>query len=131
MHLPKDPRFATNAKRVENRAAMDEVLAPIFKQRTTAEWVAALEKGGVPCGPINNLKEVFEDPQVKARGMRIELPHATAGKVPLIRSPMRFSGTPIEHAMGPPTLGQHTDEVLASLGRSADEIARLKQEGVV
>jgi len=131
MHLPKDPRFATNAKRVENRAAMDEVLAPIFKQRTTAEWVAALEKGGVPCGPINNLKEVFDDPQVKARGMRIELPHATAGKVPLIRSPMRFSGTPIEHAMGPPTLGQHTDEVLASLGRSAEEIARLKQEGVV
>jgi crotonobetainyl-CoA:carnitine CoA-transferase CaiB-like acyl-CoA transferase len=131
-HLPKDPRFTTNGTRVANRAAMDEVLIPIFRTRTTNEWVAVLEKGGVPCGPINNLKEVFDDPHVQARGMRIELPHATAGKVPLIRSPMRFSGTPVEHTAGPPTLGQHTDEVLAkALGKSADEIAKLKAEGIV
>ncbi|HEX4893846.1 MAG TPA: CaiB/BaiF CoA-transferase family protein [Hyphomicrobiaceae bacterium] len=131
-HLPADPRFATNGQRVANRAAMDEVLNPIFLQRTTAEWVAALEKGGVPCGPINNLKDVFDDEQVKARGMRIELPHATAGKVPVIRSPMRFSGTPIEHKMGPPTLGQHTDEVLRSvLGKPESEIGRLKDKGIV
>ena len=132
MHLPKDPRFATNAKRVENRGDMDEVLAPIFMKRTTAEWVTALEKGGVPCGPINNLKEVFDDPQVQARGMRIELPHATAGKVPVIRSPMRFSGTPIEHRVGPPVLGQHTDEVLGEvLGRSPAEIEKLRKSGIV
>jgi formyl-CoA transferase len=131
-HLPKDPRFSSNGQRVANRAAMDEVLIPIFKTRTTAQWVSDLEKGGVPCGPINNLKDVFDDPHVQARGKRIELPHATAGKVPLIRSPMRFSGTPVEHAVGPPTLGQHTDEVLAkTLGKSADEIARLKAEGIV
>jgi formyl-CoA transferase len=131
-HLPKDPRFATNGQRVAHRADMDEVLIPIFKTRTTAQWVADLEKGGVPCGPINNLKDVFDDPHVQARGMRIELPHATAGKVPLIRSPMRFSGTPVEHSAGPPTLGQHTDEVLArTLGKSADEIAALKAEGIV
>lgn len=131
-HLPKDPRFATNGKRVENRAAMDEALEPIFLTRTTAEWVAALDKGGVPCGPINNLKEVFDDPQVQARGMRIELPHAAAGKVPVIRSPMRFSGTPIEHSVGPPLLGQHTDEVLGKvLGKSADEVAQLKKTGIV
>jgi formyl-CoA transferase len=131
-HLPKDARFATNGTRVSNRAAMDEVLIPIFKTRTTAQWVSDLEKGGVPCGPINNLKDVFDDPHVQARGMRIELPHATAGKVPLIRSPMRFSGTPVEHTAGPPTLGQHTDEVLAkTLGKSADEIAALKAEGIV
>ncbi|MEZ5849133.1 MAG: CaiB/BaiF CoA-transferase family protein [Hyphomicrobiaceae bacterium] len=131
-HLPKDPRFASNGKRVENRAAMDEVLGPIFLKRTTAEWVKALEVGGVPCGPINNLKEVFEDEQVKARGMRIELPHAAAGKVPVIRSPMRFSGTPIEHRVGPPVLGQHTDEVLSqTLGKSAEEIAKLKGSGIV
>jgi crotonobetainyl-CoA:carnitine CoA-transferase CaiB-like acyl-CoA transferase len=110
---------------------MDDVLSPIFMKRTTAEWVDALEKGGVPCGPINNLKEVFDDPQVRARGMRVELPHAAAGKVPVIRSPMRFSGTPIEHKMGPPVLGQHTDEVLAGLGRTPDEIARLKGSGIV
>ncbi len=131
-HLPKDPKFATNGARVANRAAMDEALIPIFQKRTTAEWVAALDKGGVPCGPINTLKEVFEDEQVKARGMRIELPHATAGKVPVIRSPMRFSGTPIEHSVGPPVLGQHTDDILAkTLGKSADEITRLKKSGVV
>jgi crotonobetainyl-CoA:carnitine CoA-transferase CaiB-like acyl-CoA transferase len=131
-HLPADPRFASNGQRVANRAAMDEVLNPIFLQRTTAEWVSALEKGGVPCGPINNLKDVFEDEQVKARGMRIELPHASAGKVPVIRSPMRFSGTPIEHRMGPPTLGQHTEEVLRDvLGKPESEIGRLKDKGIV
>jgi formyl-CoA transferase len=131
MHLPKDPRFATNGARVTNRDVLDEILEPIMMKRTTAEWVKALEKAGVPCGPINNLKEVFEDPQVQARGMKIELPHKTAGKVPLIRGPMRFSETPVEHKIGPPTLGQHTDEVLSSLGKSAEEIAKLKADGIV
>ncbi len=130
-HLPKDPRFATNAARVTNRDALDELLEPIMMKRTTAEWVKALEAAGVPCGPINNLKEVFEDPQVQARGMKIEMPHKTAGKVPLIRGPMRFSETPVEHKIGPPVLGEHTDDVLKSLGKSADEIAKLKSEGIV
>ena len=131
-HLPKEPKFATNAQRVSNRAAMDEVLIPIFKRRTTLEWVSILEKAGVPCGPINNLKDVFADEQVKARGLRVEVPHASAGKVPVVRSPMRFSDTPIEYNMGPPLLGQHTDEVLTkTLGKSADEIARLKKSGIV
>ena len=131
-HLPTDPRFATNGARVANRAAMDEVLIPIFQKRTTAEWVAALDAGGVPCGPINNLEEVFENEQVQARGMRIELPHATAGAVPVIRSPMRFSGTPIEHKAGPPVLGQHTEEVLRSiLGKSDAEIGKLRDNGTV
>jgi crotonobetainyl-CoA:carnitine CoA-transferase CaiB-like acyl-CoA transferase len=130
-HLPKDPRFATNAARVTNRDALDELLEPIMMKRTTAEWVTALEKAGVPCGPINNLKEVFEDPQVQARGMKIEMSHKTAGKVPLIRGPMRFSATPVEHKIPPPTLGEHTDEVLTSLGKSAEEIAKLKSDGIV
>jgi crotonobetainyl-CoA:carnitine CoA-transferase CaiB-like acyl-CoA transferase len=132
MHLAKDPRFATNGARVTNRDALDELLAPIMAKRTTAEWVKALEAAGVPCGPINNLKEVFEDPQVQARGMKIEMPHAAAGMVPLIRGPMRFSETPVEHKIGPPLLGQHTDEVLSeTLGKSAEEIARLKADGIV
>ena len=131
-HLPTDPRFATNGTRVANRAAMDDVLIPIFQKRTTAEWVKALDDGGVPCGPINNLKDVFDDAQIKARGMRIELPHATAGTVPVIRSPMRFSGTPIEHKAGPPVLGQHTDEVLRTvLGKSDAEIGKLRDNGTV
>jgi crotonobetainyl-CoA:carnitine CoA-transferase CaiB-like acyl-CoA transferase len=131
MHLAKDPRFATNAARVTNRDALDEVLEPIMMRRTTAEWVKALEAAGVPCGPINNLKEVFEDPQVQARGMKIEMPHKTAGKVPLIRGPMRFSQTPVEHKLPPPTLGQHTDEILALLEKSPEEIAKLKADGIV
>ena len=131
-HLIKDPRFVTNGARVANRAAMDEVLIPIFMKRTTAQWVKALDDAGVPCGPINTLKEVFENEQVKARGLRVELPHASAGKVPVVRSPMRFSGTPIEHSMGPPLLGQHTEEVLAkTLGKSTAEIERLKKAGIV
>lgn len=131
MHLARDPRFVTNAARVTNRDALDELLEPIIMRRTTAEWVKALEIAGVPCGPINNLKEVFEDPQVQARGMKIEMPHKTAGKVPLIRGPMRFSATPVEHKIGPPVLGEHTDDVLRSLGKSAEEIAKLKSEGIV
>ena len=131
VHLSKDPRFATNAARVTNRDALDELLEPIMMKRTTAEWVKALEVAGVPCGPINNLKEVFEDPQVQARGMKIEMQHKTAGKIPLIRGPMRFSETPVEHKLPPPTLGQHTDEVLTILGMSPEEIAKLKADGIV
>jgi len=131
-HLAQDPRFATNSKRVENRSAITALLAEIFAQRTTQEWCDALEAAGVPNGPINNLKQVFEEPQVAARGMRIELEHPLAGKVPLIASPMKFSGTPLEYRAAPPTLGQHTDEVLRGLLYMDDaEIARLRASGVV
>jgi len=130
--LAQDARFATNSKRVENREAITSLLAAIFAQRTTQEWCDALEAAGVPNGPINNLKQVFEEPQVAARGMRIELEHPLAGKVPLIASPMKFSGTPLEHKVPPPTLGQHTDEVLRGLlGFDDAEIARLRANGVI
>ena len=131
-HLAKDARFATNSTRVENREAITSLLADIFAQRTTQEWCDALEQAGVPNGPINNLKQVFEEPQVIARGMRIELEHSLAGKVPLIASPMKFSGTPLEHKAPPPTLGQHTDEVLRGLLRMDDAaIAKLRADGVI
>ncbi|MDX2158643.1 MAG: CaiB/BaiF CoA-transferase family protein [Hyphomicrobiaceae bacterium] len=130
--LKTDARFATNAARVANRDALDPILDELMRKRTTAEWVPALEAAGVPCGPINNLKEVFEDPHVVARGIKVEIPHPTAGKVALVRSPMRFSETPIEYNTPPPLLGQHTDEVLKSvLGKSADEIAALRKSGAV
>ena len=130
--LVKDPRFATNSKRVENREAITTLLAAIFAKRTTKDWCDALEAAGVANGPINNLKQVFEEPQVVARGMKIELDHAVAGKVPLIASPMKFSGTQLEFKIPPPVLGQHTDEVLGKLLKlDATAIAKLRADGIV
>jgi crotonobetainyl-CoA:carnitine CoA-transferase CaiB-like acyl-CoA transferase len=130
--LKTDPRFKTNGARVENREAMSRVLGEFMPRHTTAEWVRILEEAGVACGPINNIAEVFADPQVEARGIRIELPHAAGATVSLVASPMRFSRTQIEHKAAPPLLGQHTDEILGGvLGKSTAQIARLKSEGVV
>jgi crotonobetainyl-CoA:carnitine CoA-transferase CaiB-like acyl-CoA transferase len=130
--LAQDPRFATNGKRVENRAEITRLIQQIFGRKTTAEWLVLLESAGVPNGPINNLAQVFEEPQVKARGVKIELDHAAAGKLPLVASPMRFSGTPLEYQLAPPLLGEHTDRVLNEmLGLRADQIAKLRGDGVV
>jgi formyl-CoA transferase len=130
--LPQDPRFATNEARVNNRGALLTILDDIFKRDDRAGWVRRLEAVGVPCGPINDVAEVFENPQVKAREMKLELPHPLAGKVPLVRNPIRLSGTPLEYETPPPTLGQHTDEVLSSiLGASADELKRLRERKVI
>ena len=128
----QDERFTTNRGRVENRA----VLLPLLRQatvfRTTAEWMAALEQAGVPCGPINRIDQVFDDPQVKARGLRVELPHPAAGAVPLVANPIRMSASEVEYRRAPPLLGQHTEEVLADwLGLAADELRRLKEQHVI
>ena len=130
--LPKDPRFSTNAERVKNRVEITRLLNAVFEQRTTKEWVKLLDDAGVANGPINTIKEVFEEPQVIARGMKFELPHAAAGKVTLVASPMKFSGTPLKHDMPPPVVGQHTDEILRTVLKKTDaEIAALKASGAV
>ena len=130
--LVRDPRFATNGKRVENRTEITRLIQDIFAKRTTAQWLELLEAAGVPNGPINDIAQVFAEPQVKARGVRIELEHAAAGKVPLVASPMRFSGTPIEYHQAPPVLGEHTEEILKRLlGKSDAEVAALRAAGVV
>jgi formyl-CoA transferase len=130
--LAKDARFASNGKRVQNRVELTRLLDKIFVQRPTKEWIARLEAAGVPCGPINDLAQVFNEPQALARGLRMELAHPAAGKVSLVRSPMRFSETPVEHGVPPPTLGQHTDEVLRELlGKSEGEIARLRAAAII
>ena len=90
--LAADPRFATNTARVENRAALVPVLEALLAGRPTREWVRTLEEAGVPCGPINDLAQVFDDPHVRARGLRVEVPHPLAGRVPVVASPMRLSG---------------------------------------
>src|SRR5690348_16764846 len=130
--LAQDPRFATNGKRVENRAELTRLLQQIFSKRSTREWVDLLEAAGVPNGPINDVAQVFEEPQVKARGVRIELKHGGGTKLPLVASPMRFSATPLEYRLAPPVLGEHTDEVLRGLlGKSDSEMARLRAAKVI
>jgi len=128
----EDARFATNPQRVAHRAVLIPLLRQATVTRTTREWIAALESAGVPCGPINRLDEVFADPQVRARGLRIELPHPQAGTVPLVANPMRLSASPVVYRNAPPQLGQHTDEVLHEwLGLDEAAIAALRRGNVV
>ena len=130
--LAKDPRFATNGKRVENRAELTRLLADVFKKRSKREWLDLLEAAGVPNGPINDVAQVFEEPQVKARGIRIERPHGAGTSLPMVASPMRFSDTPLEYRSAPPLLGEHTDEVLRDvLGKSESDIAKLRSAKVI
>ena len=130
--LATDERFCKNALRVQNRAVLVPILEDLFKQRSTEDWVTALEAAGVACGPINNVAQAFATPQVKARGMQINLPHPVAGTVPLMGSPMKFSGTPIEHHLPPPMLGQHADEVLERmLGLDAQAREQLRASGAI
>lgn len=128
----EDPRFASNSARVAHR----DVLIPLIRQatvfRSTAEWIAALEPAGVPCGPINDLAQVFADPQVIARGLKVELPHPLAGTVPGVASPLRLSATPVQYRNAPPLLGEHTDAVLGELlGLDAATLAGLRERQVI
>jgi len=130
--LIDDARFRDNPTRVANRAELKRLIAEAVVARTTAEWIATLEPLGVPCGPINRLDQVFADPQVVHRGMRVEVPHPLAGTLPLVANPIRFSRTPIRYEQPPPLLGQHTEEILREvLGKSPEEIARLRGLGVI
>jgi crotonobetainyl-CoA:carnitine CoA-transferase CaiB-like acyl-CoA transferase len=129
--LAADSRFATNAARVEHRAALLAILEPALASRPSSAWIAALEEAGVPCGPINDLRQVFEDPQVRHRGLRQEVDHPLAGRAALVASPIRLSGTPLAPPTAPPLLGQHTDEVLAELGLDQAEVAALLAAAVI
>lgn len=122
---PDDPRFTRNADRVRHRAALVPLVGAVMKTRTRAEWLAALEAAKVPCGPINDLAEVFADPQVRSRGMTVSLPHPLADEVRLVASPIKLSHTPVRYRQAPPLLGQHTDEVLREFGLRDDELSAL------
>jgi crotonobetainyl-CoA:carnitine CoA-transferase CaiB-like acyl-CoA transferase len=127
-----DTRFATNPQRVANRVALIRLLREMTLTRSTAEWVAALEAAGVPCGPINRIDQVFADPHVRERQMRIALPHPAGGTVPMVANPMRLSASPVAYRLAPPTLGQHTDEVLGEwLNLTEAELDELHQQAIL
>jgi len=114
--LAVNPDYATNSQRLINRVALIAELETIMKTRTRDDWIAALQNVGVPCGPINTIEQVFENPQVKAREIWKTLPHPLAGTTPTTASPIRYSATPVQYRMAPPLLGQHTEEILKELG---------------
>lgn len=130
--LAVDERFATNANRIRNRETLIPLIQEVLLQRTTQEWVGPLESVGIPAGPINNIAQAFEHPQVKHRGMKVDLPHPQSGTVPLVANPIKLSETPVTYRSAPPTLGQHTQEILSTLGGlSGAEIQALANKGVI
>ena len=129
--LARDPRFARNADRVRHRAMLVPLLAATLKRRPRREWLEALEAAKVPCGPINDLADVFADPQVQARGMTVDVAHPLAGSIRLVSSPMKLSATPVRHDRAPPLLGADTVPVLAEFGLDAEAIAGLKRAGAI
>ena len=130
--LASDPRYRSSLLRVQNKAALDTVICPIFASQSAVHWVDSLEAAGVPCGRINDMSTVFEDPQVKARGAVEKVTHPVMGELPMLANPMHMSESPVRYEVPPPMLGEHTDEVLGSLlGKSAQQLAELKARGIV
>ncbi len=128
----EDPRFAKNADRVRHRAVLVPLIDAVARARTQRDWLAALEAVGVPGGPINRLDAVMADPQVRARGLRIDMPHPRAGTVPQIVAPIKLSATPLVPESAPPLLAEHTESVLrARLALDDGTLARLVAAGIV
>lgn len=126
-----DERFATNSKRLENRHELTEILSLQFKLKTSKEWLIHLNESGIPAGPIQNMKEVFEDPQVAARNMVYEVNHPTIGDIKLVGSPLKLSRTPVQVRSHPPLAGEHSNEVLLELGYTNEMIEELKELNII
>lgn len=129
--LAQDPRYLTNSQRVKNQESLDPILDAIFAAQPRAHWLAALKKAGVPAGSINTVPEVFEDPQVVHRAMLQRLPHPAAGSVPQVMNPLRFGASALRADAAPPLLGQHTADVLAELGLSAEQIEDYRARKII
>jgi formyl-CoA transferase len=130
--LPKDPRFLTNPLRVQHRDDLVPQLESAFAQKTANEWITSLTNLGVPCGPLNNIQQVFDDPHIKSRGVQVSIPHPRAGSVPALANPARLAETPPAYERPAPLLGEHTREILSSvLGLSESEINQLAAEKVI
>lgn len=127
-----DKKYRKNVDRLKNRDELTEGIQRIMHMKTADEWFSLLSTKGVPAGPVNNVKEVFEHPQVQAREMVQEVKHPTLGSVKLVRNPILFSNTPISVKKHPPLLGEHTNEILQDeLGLSIKDIKRLKEVGAI
>ena len=130
--LASDERFVTNQARIKNRGALNDVLMPIFASQPKKYWIEMIGQAGVPCGPVNQMNEVFEDPQVKEREMVVTMKHPQRGDMPLLANPIKFSGTPVQYRLRPPDLGEHTDDVLSSLlGYDEMRLGELRSKGVI
>jgi crotonobetainyl-CoA:carnitine CoA-transferase CaiB-like acyl-CoA transferase len=128
----EDPRFVTNAARVGNRQLVTDTLTPVMKQHPTNWWIERLEALKIGCGPINKLSQVFEDPQVVARDMVLEMEHGSGQLVKVIANPVKLSETPADYRLPPPLLGEHTHAVLSDrLGLDAAALAALREKKVI
>ena len=131
-HVSGDARFASNAQRVRHREVLIPMLEAVMRTRRKQDWLHALEMAHVPCGPINNLAEVFADPHIRSRDMVTTWQHPASGPVELVSSPIKLSATPVRRDMPPPLLGQHTEQVLQEvLHLSADELATLRNKHII
>jgi formyl-CoA transferase/CoA:oxalate CoA-transferase len=129
--IETDPRFATNADRCRNKPELTDLLNGVLARRDVAHWVDLLQEAGIPCGPILNVGQALDHPQLVHREMVVEQKHPTAGTIHSVGNPIHLSDTPVDYAIPPPLLGQHTEEVLAWLGYSADEIAHMSDDGAI
>jgi crotonobetainyl-CoA:carnitine CoA-transferase CaiB-like acyl-CoA transferase len=130
--LAEDPRFAKNADRVRNRKELVPLIRRLTIEKSASEWIELLEREGVPCGPVNDLAQVFADPQILARNMKITMDHPQSGTVDLIGSPINLSKTPVAYEKAPPMLGADTETVLSShLGLSREELKKLAEQGIL
>ncbi|MFZ1403045.1 MAG: CoA transferase [Anaerolineae bacterium] len=125
----QDPRFRTNSDRLQHRADLIPLLAEVFATQDASFWLERLRAADIPCGPINEVDEALNDPQVVARGMIVEQEHPVVGPVRSVGNPVHLSETPVSYRLPPPSLGQHTVEVLRSLGYADEQIEQLRAEG--
>jgi len=129
--LANEPKFVKNNDRVVHGKEIMAIFAGLFLKHPVAHWLGELEKAGVPSGPINDFAQVFADPHVRLRGMEIKVDHPFEHSLSLIRNPITFSGTPVKDYRAPPLLGEHTREVLATIGYDKGKMDALKKQGII